>query len=148
MNRAWASISASLYPIFTIAVIPIARMTTNLSARSVTRSSRVQSLANDTRVICVYCMAKNKVSARQLPFIEHFRRHDGKQLGRFESTAIQSQTVHGPVLVLAGPCSGRWRRDARRIAYMIDEAGIARRNILAVAFTNKAARERCASVWS
>ncbi len=65
----------------------------------------------------------------------------GSLLDGLDPDQRAAATAEGPLLIIAGPGTGKTRTLTHRIAYQVTECGVPARHVLAITFTRRAARE-------
>ncbi len=65
----------------------------------------------------------------------------GSLLGGLDPDQRAAATAEGPLLIIAGPGTGKTRTLTHRIAHQVTECGVPARHVLAITFTRRAARE-------
>jgi len=85
-----------------------------------------------------------KISEKKALFSKPLKKESHVQSGQFELNEEQRRAVEyesGPMIIVAGPGTGKTRTLTHRIARLVTDKNILPKNILAVTFTNKAAQE-------
>ncbi|OPL15416.1 MAG: hypothetical protein AVO38_10515 [delta proteobacterium ML8_D] len=85
-----------------------------------------------------------KILEKKDIYSNQLRKKSHVKIGRFELNKEQRRAVEyekGPMIIVAGPGTGKTRTLTHRIARLVTEKKVLPKNILAVAFTNKAAQE-------
>ena len=85
-----------------------------------------------------------KISEKKALFSKPLKKESHVKSGQFELNEEQRRAVEyesGPMIIVAGPGTGKTRTLTHRIARLVTDKNILPKNILAVTFTNKAAQE-------